>query len=154
MSDSESDPPRSSLRRRAVNRLISTASRLGDRSGLRTQRAKATVARDHVIIEAQQARNRSQTRAWEDEARARAAATEFLLQGVSRDWLERSMLKMFMQADVNNSGALDTAEFIACLRAPDLARGWLATSRAKAHCLLHLDSFSTKRSAARFPLSE
>merc|ERR1711998_320507 len=72
------------------------------------------------IIEAQQARNRYQQRAWEDEARARAAATEFLLQGVSRDWLERSMLKMFMQADINNSGTLDTSEFIACLRNLDL----------------------------------
>jgi Ca2+-binding EF-hand superfamily protein len=72
------------------------------------------------IIQSQQARNRQQQRTWEDEARARAAATEFILQGVSRDWLERSILKMFMQADLNNNGTLDTAEFVTCLRSCDL----------------------------------
>lgn len=72
------------------------------------------------IIRAQEVKNKYETRAWEDEARARAAATEFILQGVSRDWLERSMHKMFMTADINNSGTLDTAEFISCLRRLDL----------------------------------
>jgi Ca2+-binding EF-hand superfamily protein len=72
------------------------------------------------IVFAEQGKANNQKRAWEDEARARAAATEFLLQGVSRDWLERSMLKMFMQADLNNSGALDISEFITCLRGLDL----------------------------------
>jgi len=73
-----------------------------------------------AIIQAQQAKNRFTQRAWEDEARARAAATEFLLQGVSREWMERTMHKMFLSADVNNSGNLDTAEFMACLRGLDL----------------------------------
>merc|ERR1711871_892601 len=39
------------------------------------------------IIEAEQARTKHAQVHWEDEARARAAASEFLLKGVSRDWL-------------------------------------------------------------------
>jgi len=57
---------------------------------------------------------------WEDEARARAAAADFLLKGVSRDWLERSMLKIFVQCDTNNNGTLELREFIQCIRVFDL----------------------------------
>jgi len=55
-----------------------------------------------------------------DERRARASATEFLLQGVDRDWLERAMLKMLMQADAHNNGTLDASEFASCLHSLDL----------------------------------
>jgi len=72
------------------------------------------------IIEAEQARAQHAKMKWEDEARARAAASEFLLKGVSRDWLERSMLKVFVQCDVNNNGTLDLREFIDCVRTFDL----------------------------------
>eukprot|EP00656_Telonema_subtile_P049207 TRINITY_DN605_c0_g1_i1.p1 TRINITY_DN605_c0_g1~~TRINITY_DN605_c0_g1_i1.p1 ORF type:complete len:906 (+),score=358.01 TRINITY_DN605_c0_g1_i1:120-2837(+) len=72
------------------------------------------------IIESEQAKERHVQTHWEDEARARAAAAEFLLKGVSRDWLERTMLKVFVQCDVNNNGTLDLREFKNCLRVFDL----------------------------------
>lgn len=72
------------------------------------------------IIEAEQAKQRYAQVHWEDEARARAAASEFLLKGVSRDWLERSMMKVFAQCDGNNNGTLELGEFINCLRVFDL----------------------------------
>jgi len=72
------------------------------------------------IIEAEQTKSRYAQVHWEDEARARAAASEFLLKGVSRDWLERSMMKVFAQCDAANTGTLELAEFIRCLRIFDL----------------------------------
>jgi Ca2+-binding EF-hand superfamily protein len=72
------------------------------------------------IIEAEQTKAKYAQTHWEDEARARAAAAEFLLKGVSRDWLERSMLKIFVQCDTNNNGTLELNEFIQCLRVFDL----------------------------------
>jgi len=73
-----------------------------------------------AIIEAEQTKAKYAQTHWEDEARARAAASEFLLKGVSRDWLERSMLKIFVQCDTNNNGTLELREFIQCLRVFDL----------------------------------
>jgi len=72
------------------------------------------------IIEAEQTKAKYAQTHWEDEARARAAAAEFLLKGVSRDWLERSMLKIFVQCDTNNNGTLELREFIQCIRVFDL----------------------------------
>ena len=55
-----------------------------------------------------------------DDTRAKGAATEFLLQGVSRDWLERAILKMFMQEDRHNTGTLNEEEFCQVLHNLDL----------------------------------
>jgi Ca2+-binding EF-hand superfamily protein len=50
-----------------------------------------------------------------------AQARDFLLNGMSREKLERTILRSFLFADTNNSGALDESEFRACIQ--DLGLG-------------------------------
>jgi len=55
-----------------------------------------------------------------EEQEAAAAATEFMLHGMSRDELEAVMKEVFVKADVDGSGALSLNEFHKCIREAEL----------------------------------
>jgi len=68
----------------------------------------------------------------EQEDRARLAANEYMLHGMSKDALNAVILDVFKKADKDDSGALTIAEFHSCIREADLG-----LTRKEVNVLMH-----------------
>lgn len=68
----------------------------------------------------------------DQEERARLAANEYMLHGMSKDALNAVILDVFKKADKDNSGSLTIAEFHSCIREADLG-----LTRKEVNVLMH-----------------
>jgi Ca2+-binding EF-hand superfamily protein len=72
------------------------------------------------LIESMYAKTSAQVAEAEADSAAHDAASEGLLNGMSREELEGTLMEMFKQADKDSNGVLDRKEFRDCMRAADL----------------------------------
>merc|ERR1711865_120193 len=72
------------------------------------------------LIESMYAKSSAQVAEAEADSAARDAASEGLLNGMTREELEGTLMEMFKQADKDGNGVLDRKEFRDCMKAADL----------------------------------
>jgi len=72
------------------------------------------------LIESMYAKTTAQIAVAEADAEAHEAALSSLLDGMSQEDLEATLMNVFKQADADGNGTLDRKEFQACLRSADL----------------------------------
>jgi len=68
----------------------------------------------------------------DQEERARVAASEYMLHGMSKDDLNAVIMDVFKKADADSSGTLTVAEFQACIREADIG-----LTRKEINVLMH-----------------
>lgn len=88
------------------------------------------------LITSLQAKMEVQAEEGEQEDRARLAANEYMLHGMSKDALNAVILDVFKKADKDNSGDLTIAEFHNCIREADLG-----LTRKEINVLMHSVDF-------------
>ena len=84
------------------------------------------------LITSLQAKMEVKATADEQEERARLAANEYMLHGMSKDALNAVILDVFKKSDKDNSGSLTIAEFHSCIREADLG-----LTRKEVNVLMH-----------------
>merc|ERR1719420_371730 len=72
------------------------------------------------LIESMYAKTSAEVAEAEADTAAHDAAAEGLLNGMSQEELEGTLMEMFKQADKDGNGVLDRKEFRDCMRAADL----------------------------------
>ena len=88
------------------------------------------------LITSLQAKMEVQAEEGEQEDRARLAANEYMLHGMSKDALNAVIIDVFKKADKDNSGDLTIAEFHNCIREADLG-----LTRKEINVLMHSVDF-------------
>jgi Ca2+-binding EF-hand superfamily protein len=84
------------------------------------------------LVQGITAKKEAQEVAKQQEVRAREAANEYMLHGMSKDALSQVILDVFKKADKDNSGSLTIAEFQMCIREADLG-----LTRKEVNVLMH-----------------